>query len=160
MTAQAVAEEELDMGETGQATDLRALYRRWLLELWNGDLSVAEELVSGDFVVHQARADDAASEDLRGPEAIVKMVGEGHAPFDDLRFQIEVGPVVEGELVAARWAGRGRYRGGIPGASAPPGTPVAFGGMDLLRARDGRFAEYWVSSDGLALMAQLGALGP
>jgi hypothetical protein len=32
--------------------------------------------------------------------------------------------------------------------------------MDLLRARDGRFAEYWVSSDGLQLMAQLGALGP
>lgn len=30
---------------------------------------------------------------------------------------------------------------------------------DLLRAREGRLAEYWVSSDGLALMAQLGALG-
>jgi hypothetical protein len=36
--------------------------------------------------------------------------------------------------------------------------PEAF--IDLLRARGGRFAEYWVSSDGLALMAQLGALGP
>ena len=31
---------------------------------------------------------------------------------------------------------------------------------DLLRVRDGRFAEYRVSSDGLQLMAQLGALGP
>jgi hypothetical protein len=31
---------------------------------------------------------------------------------------------------------------------------------DLLRARDGRFAEHWVSSDGLQLMARLGALGP
>jgi hypothetical protein len=30
----------------------------------------------------------------------------------------------------------------------------------MLRAREGRFAEYWVSSDGLELMAQLGALGP
>jgi predicted ester cyclase len=105
------------------AADLRQLYRRWLLELWNGDLTVAEQLVTADFVVHQAR-------------------------------------VVEGDLVAAGWAGRGRYTGGIPGATAAAGTPVAFGGIDLLRARDGRFAEYWVSSDGLQLMAQLGALGP
>jgi predicted ester cyclase len=142
------------------ASDLRQLYRRWMLELWNGDLAVVGELVTDDFVVHQARADGAASEELRGPEAVVRMVGEGHAPFDGLTFEIEVGPVVEGDMVAARWLGRGRYRGGLPGAAAPAGTPVVFGGIDLLRARDGRFAEYWVSSDGLQLMAQLGALGP
>ena len=140
------------------AADLSGLYRRWLLELWAGDLSVAEQLVTPDFVVHQARADGAPSEEVRGPEALVRMVREGHGPFDGLSFRIEVGPVVDGDLVAARWAGRGRYRGGLPGATAPAGTPVFFGGTDLLRARDGRFAEYWVSSDGLLLMAQLGAL--
>jgi predicted ester cyclase len=145
---------------TVPADDLRQLYRRWILELWNGDLAVAGELVTDDFVVHQARVDDAGSEEVRGPEAVVRMVRQGHAPFDDLTFQIEVGPVVEVNMVAARWVGRGRYREGIPGATAPAGTPVAFGGIDLLRARDGRFAEYWVSSDGLALMAQVGALGP
>jgi hypothetical protein len=37
---------------------------------------------------------------------------------------------------------------------------VHFGGIDLLRARDGRLAEHRVSSDGLQRMAQLGALGP
>jgi predicted ester cyclase len=148
------------MSRARQAPDLRRLYRRWLLELWHGDLAAAGEIVTADFVVHQARVDGAASEDLRGPEAIVRMVREGHAPFDDLTFEIEVGPVVEGDLVAARWTCRGRYRGGMPGATAPTGTPVAFGGMDLLRVREGRFAEYWVSSDGLQLMAQLGALGP
>jgi predicted ester cyclase len=140
--------------------DLHQLYRRWMLELWNGDLAVAEELVTDAFVVHQARVDGAGSEEVRGPEAVLRMVREGHAPFDGLAFEIEVGPVVEGDMVAARWVGRGRYRGGMPGAPAPAGTPVAFGGIDLLRARDGRFAEYWVSSDGLQLMAQLGALGP
>ena len=66
------------------ASDLRQLYRRWMLELWNGDLSMA---------------------------------------------------------------------------TAAAGTPVGFGGIDLLRVRGDRFAEYWVSSDGLALMGQLGALG-
>jgi predicted ester cyclase len=142
------------------ASDLRQLYRRWMLELWNGDLSVATELVTDDFVIHQARVDGAGSEERRGPEAVVQMVRDGHAPFDGLTFEIEVGPVVEGDLVAARWAGRGRYRGGMPGATAAAGTPVGFGGIDLLRVRGDRFAEYWVSSDGLALMAQLGALGP
>ena len=139
---------------------MRRLYRRWMLELWNGDLAVATELVTDDFVIHKARADGAGSDERRGPEAVVQLVRDGHAPFDGLTFEIEVGPVVEGDLVAARWAGRGRYRGGMPGATAAAGTPVAFGGIDLLRARGDRFAEYWVSSDGLGLMGQLGALGP
>ena len=30
--------------------------------------------------------------------------------------------------------------------------------IDIMRIEDGRLAEYWVTSDGLALMAQLGAL--
>jgi len=148
------------MGQATRASELRRLYRRWMLELWNGDLAVATELVTDDFVIHQARADGAGSDERRGPEAVVQLVRDGHAPFDGLTFEIEVGPVVEGDLVAARWMGRGRYRGGMPGATAAAGTPVAFGGIDLLRARGDRFAEYWVSSDGLALMGQLGALGP
>jgi len=148
------------MGQATRASELRRLYRRWMLGLWNGDLAVATELVTDDFVIHQARADGAGSDERRGPEAVVQLVRDGHAPFDGLTFEIEVGPVVEGDLVAARWAGRGRYRGGMPGATAAAGTPVAFGGIDLLRAHGDRFAEYWVSSDGLALMGQLGALGP
>jgi predicted ester cyclase len=148
------------MGQATRASELRRLYRRWMLELWNGELAVATELVTDDFVIHQARADGAGSDERRGPEAVVQLVRDGHAPFDGLTFEIEVGPVVEGDLVAARWAGRGRYQGGLPGATAAAGTPVAFGGIDLLRARGDRFAEYWVSSDGLALMGQPGALGP
>ena len=135
------------------------LYRRWLLEMWNGQPELADELVPPDFVVHQARTDGAESEARRGPDAVKEMIAMGHAPFEGLRFEIEVGPISEGEYVAARWRGQGRYRGGMPGATAPAGTEVMFGGMDILRVEDGRFAEYWVSSDGLSLMEQLGALG-
>jgi predicted ester cyclase len=83
----------------------------------------------------------------------------GRAPFSELTFAIEVGPIVEGDMLAARWIGRALYAGGIPGATAPEGTEVAFGGIDIMRVADGRLAEYWVSSDGIALMTQLGALG-
>jgi predicted ester cyclase len=141
------------------ASDLKARYRRWLLELWHGDLGLAADLVTDDFLIHQARSRPGESEERRGPDGLREMVQMGHAPFEGLRFAIEVGPLVEGDLVAARWVGSGRYAGGIPGAEARRGTEVAFGGTDLLRAApDGRFAEYWVSSDGLWLMQQLRAL--
>ena len=139
--------------------DLRTLYRRWLLELWHGDVGLADELVTPDFVIHQARIDGEDSEAVRGPDALRGLVEQSRAAFSDLTFAVEVGPIVDGDTVAARWTGRGAYRGGIPGATAAPGTEVAFGGTDVLRVRDGRFAEYWVSSDGLSLMEQLGALG-
>ena len=45
------------MGQATRASELRRLYRRWMVELWNGDLAVATELVTDDFVIHQARAD-------------------------------------------------------------------------------------------------------
>jgi predicted ester cyclase len=141
------------------ADDHRRLYERWLLELWNGDEAVAEEILSEDFVIHQARTEPGESEAVRGPQAGLQMVRMGRAPFSELTCAIEVGPIVEADMVAARWTARARYAGGIPGATAAEGTEVTFGGIDIMRVRDGRLAEYWVSSDGLALMAQLGALG-
>ena len=73
----------------------------------------------------------------------------GRSPIEALTFALEVGPIVEGDMLAARWSGRGTYAGGIPGTSAPAGTEVWFGGIDIMRIEDGRLAEYWVSSDGL-----------
>jgi predicted ester cyclase len=135
------------------------LYRRWLDELWAGDLDVAGEIVSPDFLIHQARSDGRPSDAVRGPDAVRELVVQGRSPFSSIGFSVAVGPIVDGDLVAARWESRGVYAGGIPGASAPAGTDVTFGGTDILLVRDGRFAEYWVSSDGLSLMQQLGALG-
>jgi hypothetical protein len=132
--------------------DHATLYRRWLLELWHGDLAVADEIVSPGFLVHQA----GQPEEPRGPERARALVEQGRAPVTDVRLSLDVGPVVDGVPVAARWTFRGAYAGGIPGASAAPGTEIAFGGIDLMRVEDGRLAEYWVSSEGLDLMAQLG----
>lgn len=57
-----------------------------------------------------------------------------------------------------RWTATGTYGGGFPGAKAEPGTVVTFTGTDTLRARDGRFVEYWVNTDTLSLLTQLQAL--
>ncbi|MFF0860246.1 ester cyclase [Nonomuraea sp. NPDC003560] len=129
---------------------LTELYERWLLELWNGDFPLAHDLVTPEFVGHWPGAD------VHGPDGLIEAIRQGHEPFDDVRVTLDVGPAVDGDLVAARWTFTGAYRGGLPGASAPPGTPVSFSGHDLLRATDGRFSEYWVISDVQSFSRQLG----
>ncbi|MEU1390337.1 MULTISPECIES: ester cyclase [unclassified Nonomuraea] len=129
---------------------LTELYERWLLELWNGDLSLAHDLVTPGFVGHWPGTD------VHGPDGLIEAIRQGHEPFDDVRVTLDVGPAVDGDLIAARWTFTGAYRGGLPGASAPPGTRVSFSGHDLLRATDGRFSEYWVISDVQSFSRQLG----
>jgi predicted ester cyclase len=128
--------------------DLRVMYQRWI-DMWNGEIDLADELMSPDCPIHQP------PNTFRGADGLRLMVEMGRAPFEDPVFAIEVDPIVERNRLAARWTMTGRYRGGIPGATAPPGTEITFGGIDIWRVEDGRIVEYWVSSDGLHFMAQL-----
>jgi len=129
----------------------KRLYRRWLLELWNGDLAVAGQIVTEGFVGSWPGRPGL----VHGPEELAETIRMSRELFLDLVFSVEVGPIADGDLLAARWIGRGRYKGGMPGATAPTGTPVSFSGHDLLRVEDGRFAEYWVISETEHLFAQL-----
>lgn len=128
--------------------DLIRMYDRWI-EMWNGRPELADERVAPGCPIHQP------PNDMRGPEGVRRMVEMGRAPFSAITFRVEVPPIVDGDRLAARWVSEGIYAGGIPGATAEPGTRIAFRGIDIWRVEDGRIAEYWVSSDGLHLMAQL-----
>lgn len=108
----------------------KSLYRRWLDELWAGSEGAAARLVTEDFLGHWP------GEDVVGPEALARKIAETRGMFDELVFELEVGPVVDGDLVAARWTGV---------ASTPQG-PMTFSGNDILKVRDDRFAEYWTAS--------------
>ncbi|MGI5422354.1 ester cyclase [Actinomadura luteofluorescens] len=127
-----------------------ALYERWLLEMWAGDFGLARELVTPDFVGHWP------GHDVHGADELIDVLRQGHAPFEGVTVTLDVGPIVDGDQVAARWTFGGRYKGGVPGATAPEGTDVSFEGHDVLRAEGGRFAEYWVISDVRALDRALG----
>ncbi|KAA6212166.1 hypothetical protein CP973_22160 [Streptomyces albofaciens JCM 4342] len=129
-----------------------SLYRRWLFDLWHGDFAVAEEILTPDFLGHWPTMD------VHGPEGAADQIRRSHEYFTDIRNTLDVGPVIGDGLVAARWTFHGAYRGGIPGATAEPGTRVSFAGQDIFRVADGRFAEYWVTSDGLGMMTALGAI--
>lgn len=106
------------------------MYRRWLLELWHGDYAVAEEILAPDFTGHWPE------QEVDGRDALVELIRSTRAMFESLEFKLELGPIVSGELVAARWTGVGR--------TAEGDMPLL--GHDILRVADGRFAEYWVAS--------------
>lgn len=131
------------------------LYGRWL-EMWNGQIDLAEQIIAPDCIVHQAPFGPGDAPRFRGPQGLVQMIRMGREPFEGLTFTCDVGPIVEAQQLAARWTGRGTHKGGLPGATAPAGTPITFNGIDIWRVEDGKVAEYWVSSDGAHLMAQLG----
>lgn len=135
---------------------MRELYGRWLKELWNGDLSVASEIVSSGFTIHHGPIQPGGEMEMTGPDGIANLISMSRQCFDDLTFEPEVGPIVQDGLISARWTGRGKYKGGFPGATAEPGTEIVFRGNDILQFADGRFVEYWVCSDGQYLNQQLG----
>ena len=87
------------------------LYRRWLLELWHGSYDVAEEILTEDFAGHWPERD------VEGRDALVELIRETRAMFESLEFELEVGPFVNGEFVAARWTGRRPHRRGRDAAA-------------------------------------------
>jgi hypothetical protein len=107
----------------------KALYQRWINELWAGE-PVAAELVSDDFVGHWP------NRDVHGPDELQVIVDETLTMFSDLTFVIEIEPFVDRDRVAARWIGIGATDDG----------PVRFTGNDILRFADGRFVEYWTGT--------------
>jgi predicted SnoaL-like aldol condensation-catalyzing enzyme len=107
----------------------RELYERWINELWAGK-PVAAQLVTEDFIGHWP------NRDVRGPAELQDIITETRKMFRRLSFAIEVGPLVDGDLVAGRWTGTGQTELG----------PVRFTGNDILRVTDDRFAEYWTGT--------------
>ncbi|OBI84345.1 nuclear transport factor 2 family protein [Mycobacterium sp. 1245805.9] len=107
------------------------LYDRWITELWAGR-PIAAEIVTEDFVGHWP------DRDVHGPDELQGIVEQTRSMVADLNFAVQLGPLRDGDLVAARWIGEGRT----------PDGPVSFTGNDILRlSGDGqRFAEYWTGT--------------
>lgn len=77
------------------------------------------------------------------------------AAFPDLRVVVEA-VVAEGASVAVRCTWPGTQQGPFRGIAAT-GRRVSFLAIGILRLREGRIAEAWLSEDDLGLLRQLGA---
>ncbi|KQH77236.1 polyketide cyclase [Mycobacterium gordonae] len=111
--------------------DVETLYQRWISELWAGQ-PVAAEIVTDDFVGHWP------DREVHGPDELTQIIEQTRNMLKELTFDIELGPLHDGDLVAGRWVGSGES----------PDGPVRFTGNDILRLTDDgqRFAEYWTGT--------------
>lgn len=127
-------------------TNLRPIATRWLA-LWNGDLTALDGLVAENVITHAVMVGQVTEAPMVGREALGGWIGQMQAAMPALRFMIEVGPLVDGDLIALRWRVQGHY--------GP--AHVSFTGTDILRVTDERIVEYWVNSDTSLMMAQMQA---
>ena len=130
----------------------KALFRRTYEELFNqGNLELAEELISADFVNHEA----PPGRD-RGPESMRGLATMLRTALPDLHFTIEE-LVDEGDTVAGRLTMSGTHEGPLMG-TPPTGRSVRQDHMHFVRFRDGKAVEHWGVRDDLGMMQQLGVI--
>lgn len=127
-------------------TDLRETAQRWLA-LWNGDMHLLGEIVAGDAVTHAVMIGQVVETPMVGRDALGDWIAQMHMAMPSLRFAVEVGPLVDGDLIALRWR--------IVGTHGT--TRIDFAGTDILRIEHGRIMEYWVNSDTSLMLAQMQA---
>ena len=132
--------------------ELKARARRLVEEVFNqGDLAVAEELISSDYLHHVPGEPPAPG--LTGFKDWVTLM---HSTFPDFHVIVE-DEIAEGDRVVQRVTVRGTHERELFGV-LPTGRKVTFGAVDINRAGpDGKFAEHWSSVDLLGLLQQLGA---
>ena len=130
----------------------KALFRRTYEQLLNeGDLSVADEIVSAEFINHEA----PPGRD-RGPESLRGLATMLRTAFPDLHFEIEE-LVAEGDTVAGRLMMSGTHEGPLMG-TPPTWRSVRQEHMHFVRFRDGKAVEHRGVRDELGMMRQLGLI--
>ncbi len=133
--------------------DKQALIARWG-ELWaTGNLSIADEIVTADFVLH----DGSSPTEIRGPERLKRWVRESRTGSPDLRFTPRAAPMAEGDRAATEWTMRGTHTGPFLGI-APTGKAYEVDGVDIFRFSDRKIAENWSFWDELPLYRRLGVM--
>jgi steroid delta-isomerase-like uncharacterized protein len=131
----------------------KALSRRVAEEMFaGGNLDLAEELVTPDFIGH----DVAAPEPIRGPQGLKDQAKGYRDAFPDIQLKIE-DQIAEGDKVVTRWTATGTHKGDLFGLG-PTGKQTTIGGITIDRFKGDKIAESWDNWDALGLMQQLGAI--
>lgn len=132
----------------------KALVRRFFEEMWGkGNLAIADELLTTDFVFHPAPP--GVAPDLEGYKHWVRMTCAGLA---DRQSTVE-DQIAEGDKVVSRWTYRGTHKGELMGV-APTSKQVTVTGICIDRIFGDKIVEEWIEMDNLGMMQQLGVAPP
>ena len=131
---------------------LKTRARRVVEEALNqGDLAVANELISPDCVHHVP-----GGQSVPGLAALRDFLALTLSIFPDFHAIVE-DEIAEGDRVVQRIACYGTHEGEFTGLQ-PTGLQVSFQIIEISRAgADGRFAEHWSSADLPGMLRQLSA---
>ncbi|HEY7271684.1 MAG TPA: ester cyclase [Actinoplanes sp.] len=132
-------------------SDGEAVVRRWI-DAWNvQDAEAGCNLLSSDFVRH-----DANLPEVVGADAQRDFLHGVFSAFPDINVEVEQ-LISQGDTVAARVLVRGTHRDVFLGIPAT-GRRFKIQSVDTFRLGDGKIVEQWVVMDALGLMQQLGAI--
>ncbi|HEY5985013.1 MAG TPA: ester cyclase, partial [Streptosporangiaceae bacterium] len=133
--------------------ELKTRARRIVEEVLNqGDLAVANELISSDCV-HHVPGDQLAA----GLAGLRHWLTLTQRIFPDFHAIVE-DEIAEGDRVVQRITGYGTHEGELFGVP-PTGKQVTFPMIEINRAGpDGRFVEHWSSLDLFGVLRRLGSI--
>ena len=132
-------------------SDNKAVVLRSEAELWNkGNLSVADELYSPDFICHFP-----VGPEWRGLEGIKGEVRRHRTSFPDWHERVD-DIVAEGDRVVIRFTSTGTHQGEFAGI-APTGRKVSIQEIAIFRIVGGKIVEQWGMPDIHGLLEQLKA---
>ena len=133
----------------------KRLIYRWFEEVWNrGDAAVIDELLAEDGVIHGLN--DANGNPVRGLAGFHEFHNQFRGAFPNVVVAVE-DVIAEGDKVVARCGVRGTHTGAHLGFEAT-NAPVEFGGIAIVRIKDGKIVEAWNHFDFLEMNKQLGVL--
>ena len=121
--------------------------------LSKGDLAVANEILSTDFLDHGGPPD--APRGIEGVKQLLAMLAnvfpDGHITIDDM--------VAGDGKAAVRLTARGTHSGPLMGFPAT-GKQVSWTGIDILHISHGKISERWGERDFFGMLMQLGLISP
>jgi steroid delta-isomerase-like uncharacterized protein len=130
-------------------TPNKALLARFYADFWNaGDVGAIDALIADDFVDHQPVAGMPT-----GKAGFAELIRLWHTGFPDMTETVE-DLIAEDDKVVGRFTFRGTHTGEFLG-HAPTGRKVSMTGIDIVRVRDGRIAEFWYAEQLHDLLGQL-----
>ena len=134
---------------TTTTAENKRIARRVLEEVVErGDLDAIDEIYTEDAVEHTPVGDFSGHEEIReGFELTLGAFSDYTVTVDDV--------IAEGDTVAVRLTERGTHDGEFMGID-PTGREFEIRTMAFLRLEDGKVTEWWMQSDTLGFMQQLG----
>jgi predicted ester cyclase len=130
----------------------KSVIRRFVEEVQNKkNWDVYDELNDPEFVNHSAPP--GIPSDREGGKIYL---GAFLNAFPDCRFTVD-DMIAEGDQVVTKKTFTGTHQAEFAGIP-PTGKRVTLQFVDIMRVRDGRIVEHWLSMDQLSFMQQLGVI--